>query len=129
MEPVRFVGRVQLNLNSLGSIRFSLTPKASDGLLEYGLLVLFASWEPGRAFSSLTSAPLATGPFRDVNGSRNGGIGYMRDTMWEVLDRGRDASGLAARDMPATEIAVTVLVEEMQVGGGVSRGQGWQCGG
>jgi hypothetical protein len=66
--------RIQLSLNSFGSAFFSLTPRASDGLLEYGLRVLFGSWDAGRAFSSFTSVPLTTRPFFDVNGSRNGGM-------------------------------------------------------
>lgn len=74
--------RVQLSLNSFGSIFFSLIPSARDGLLEYGLRVSFESWEAGRAFSSLTSVPLTTGPLREVNGSRNGG---MSDGMWALL--------------------------------------------
>lgn len=69
---------VQLNLNSLGSCFFSFVPNASDGLLEYGLLEAFASREVGRAFSSVTSFPVAPGPLRDVNGKRNGGIAEFR---------------------------------------------------
>lgn len=64
--------RIQLNLNSLGSIFFSLSPKANEGLSRYGLVTL-ESLGVGRAFSSSAGSVLTMGRL-DVKGIRKGGM-------------------------------------------------------
>lgn len=64
-------GRIQLNLNSLGSARFSFNPSASEGLSLYGLEIN-PSIDVGRAFSSEVGS-FVTGR-RDVKGMRKGGM-------------------------------------------------------
>ena len=64
--------RVQLSLNSLGSMLFSLIPSANEGFsLPYGLDT-FPSTEAGRAFSSTaTDGPVG---FLEEKGIRTGGM-------------------------------------------------------
>jgi len=62
----------ELNLNSFGSIRFSLSPNANEGLSRYGL-VTFVSLGVGRVFSSGAGSVLTVGRL-EVKGMRKGGM-------------------------------------------------------
>lgn len=64
--------RIQLNLNSFGSILFSFSPNANEGLSRYGL-VTFASLGVGRAFSSTAGSVFTVGRLEE-KGIRKGGM-------------------------------------------------------
>jgi len=79
--------RIQLSLNSFGSICFSFIPKARDGLSLYGLEIS-APCIVGRAFSSLVGfVPFVVTGFLEVNGILNGGIVIAKATIVELLGK------------------------------------------